>query len=167
MCSYILAAGTILVAKWIASFLFIFLYRMMGFHQPSPLFPFKEEIGKAIVNILSNITSVYALVVLFDRLQLQLTIAMLVIPLLAGLLWSHYNLIRAKRGIAPGKQIDTVFGQFKEQLESRCGKAVAEAIAGEELKKKYLIRSEYACLIGNMSGIILGALMFLYKAPLF
>lgn len=167
MWSYILAAGTILVVKWIASFFFIFLYRMMGFHQPSPLFPFKEEVGKAILNILANITTVYALVVLFDRLQLQLTIAMLVIPFLAGLLWSHYNLVRAKRGIAPGRQIDMVFDQFKEEMEGQCGKAVAEAIAGQELKKRYLIRSEYAYLVGNISGVILGALMFLYRAPLF
>ncbi|MGD2093625.1 MAG: hypothetical protein PVH77_01310 [Phycisphaerales bacterium] len=166
MCLYTLAGCVVLVAKWVCSFFFILLYRIMGFHQPSPLYPFKEEAGKIIVNILSNITAVYALVILFDKLQLQLGIAVLAMPLLAGLLWSHYNLTRAKQGIAPSRQIAMVFVRFKQQVENQYGKETAETVAGEELKKRYLTRSEYAYLIGNISGIVLGALIFLRNLPL-
>jgi hypothetical protein len=167
MRSYILAGCVILVVNWIASFFFILVYRCMGFHQPSPLYPFKEEVGRAIVNIFSNITAIYALVVLFDKLQLQLAIAMLVIPLLAGLLWSYYNLRRAKQGISPSGQVDMVLDRFKEQVESQYGRAIADIVAGEKSKKRYLIRSEYAYLAGNVFGTILGALVFFRNAPFF
>jgi hypothetical protein len=166
MCFYTLAGCVVLVAKWVCSFFFILLYRIMGFHQPSPLYPFKEEVGKIIINILSNITAVFTLVILFDKLQFQLGIAVLAMPLLAGLLWSYYNLTRARRGIAPSEQIAMVFVRFKQQVEKQHGKAIAETVAGEELKKRYLTRSEYAYLIGNIFGIVLGALIFLRNLPL-
>jgi len=166
MCLYTLAGCIILVAKWVSSFFFILLHRIMGFHQPSPLYPFKEELGKIIINILSNITAVYALVILFDKLQFRLGIAVLVMPLLVGVLWSRYNLTRAKQGIAPSRQIAMVFVRFKKQIENQYGKAIAETVAGEELKKRYLTRSEYAYLTGNISGIILGGLIFLNNTPL-
>lgn len=167
MCSYILAGAVVLIMKWIVSFFFIFLYRIMEFHRPSPLHPFKEELGKATINILSNITAVYALVVFFDRLHLQPALAVLVLPLMVGLLWSHYNLTRAKQGIAPGGRVDMMFDRFRQQVAVECGSAVAETVAGEESKKRYLIRSEYAYLAGNISGTILGALLFLRYAPWF
>jgi len=167
MCSYILAGAVVLIVKWIVSFFFIFLYRTMGFHQPSPLCPFKEEMGKAIINILSNITAVYALVLLFDTLYLQPAVGVLVLPLLAGLLWSYYNLTRAQRGIAPGRQTDLMFDRFRQQVATERGVAVAEMVAGEGTKRRYLVRSEYAYLAGNISGTILGALIFLQNAPLF
>jgi hypothetical protein len=167
MGSYILAGAVVLIVKWVVSFFFIFLYRIMGFHQPSPLRPFKEELGKAIINILSNITAVYALVLLFDTLHVQLAITVLVLPLLVGLLWSHYNLTRAKQGVAPGRQVDMMFDRFRQQVAAECGSAVAETAAGEESKKRYLVRSEYAYLAGNLSGTMLGALLFLRYVPWF
>lgn len=167
MCSYILAGAVVLIMKWIVSFFFIFLYRIMGFHQPSPLHPFKEEVGKAIINILSNITAVFVLVLLFDALQVQLVIGVLVLPLLIGLLWSHYNLARARQGIAPGRRVDMMFDRFRQQVVAECGRAVAETAAGEGSKKRYLVRSEYAYLAGNISGTIFGALIFLRYTPWF
>jgi hypothetical protein len=167
MCFYILAGTVVLIVKWIASFFFIFLYRIMGFHQPSPLHPFKEELGKAMINILSNVSAVYVLVLLFHALQVHLVIGVLVLPLLAGLLWSYYNLIRARQGIAPGRRVDTMFDRFRQQVAAECGCAVAETAAGEESKRRYLVRSEYAYLAGNISGTMLGALIFFQNAPLF
>ena len=167
MTSYILAGAVILSAKWILSLFFILVYRSMGFHQPNPLYPFKEEVVRAMVNILSNITAVYALVVLFDMLQRQPFIAMLVIPLLAGLLWSYYNLRRARQCIPPSRQVGMVFDRLREQVESQYGWAIAETVAGEKSKKRYLIRNEYAYLAGNVFGTILGALVFLRNVPFF
>ena len=167
MCSYILAGAVVLVVKWIASFFFIFLYRVMGFHQPSPLRPFKEEMGKAVINIFSNITAVYALALLFGALHVQLVIGLLVLPLLIGLFWSRYNLIRARQGIAPGRRVDMMFDRFRQQVAAECGRAIAETVAGVESKKRYLVRSEYAHLASNISGTMLGALMFFQNAPLF
>lgn len=167
MRSYILAGAIVLIGKWIISFFFIFLYRIMGFHQPSPLHPFKEETGKAIVNILSSITAVYALVLLFGALHVQLVIGVLFLPLLIGLLWSHYNLTRARQGIAPGRRVDMMFDRFRQQVAAECGRAAAETAAGEGSKKRYLVRSEYAHLAGNISGTIFGALLFFRYAPWF
>jgi hypothetical protein len=167
MCFYILAGAAVLIMKWIASFFFIFFYRIMGFHQPSPLHPFKEELAKATINVLSNVTAVYALVVLFDRLHLQPAVAVLVLPLVVGLFWSHYNLSRARRGIAPGRRVDMTFDRFRRHVAAERGSTVAETVAGEGLKKRYLIRSEYAYLTGNISGTILGAFLFLRYAPWF
>jgi len=167
MTSYILAGAVILAVKWISSLLFILVYRNMGFHQPSPLYPFKEEVGRAIVNILSNITAVYALIVLFDKLQLQPAIAMLIIPLLVGLLWSYCNLRRARQCIPPSREVGMVFDRLRKQVESQYGRVIAESVAGEVSKKGYLIRSEYAYLAGNVFGTILGALVFFRNVPLF
>ncbi len=167
MSSYIMSGAVVLVVKWISCLLFILLCRTMRFRQPSSLYPFKEEVVRAVINILSNITAVYALVVLYDKLQLQLAIAMLVIPLLAGLLWGYYNLRRARQGIAPSRQAGTVLDRFKEQLENEYGRAIAETVAGEESKRRYLVRSEYTYSAGNVFGTILGALLFLRNAPFF
>jgi hypothetical protein len=138
----------------------------MGFHQPNPLYPFKEEVVRAMVNILSNITAVYVLVVLFDKLQLQLVIAMLAVPLLVGLFWSYYNLRRARQCIPPSRQAGMVFDRLREQVESQYGRAIADTVTGEESKKIYLIRNECAYLAGNVFGIILGTLVFLRNVPL-
>jgi len=167
MTSYILAGAVILLGKWIISLLFILIYRSMGFHQPNPLYPFKEEVIRAMVNILSNIIAVYALVVLFEMLYLQLAIAMLGIPLLVGLLWSYYNLWRARHGIPPSRQVGMVFDRLREQVESQYGRAIAETLAGEGSKIKYLLRCEYAYLAGNVFGTLLGALVFLRNVPFF
>ena len=165
MTSYILAVAVILSAKWILSLLFILVYRSMGFHQPNPLYPFKEEVVRAMVNILSNIIAVYALVVLFEMLQLQPAMAMLAIPLLVGLLWSYYNLQRARQGIPPSRQVGMVFDRLREQVESQYGREIAETVTGEESKKKYLLRCEYAYLAGNVFGTLLGAFVFLRNVP--
>jgi hypothetical protein len=156
MTSYILAGVVVLSAKWIVSILYILVYRSMGFYQPNPLFPFKEELVRAMVNILSHITAVYVLVVVFDNLQLQPTMAMLAIPLLVGLLWSYYNLRRARQCIPPSRQVSEVFDRLRAQVESQYGRIIAESIAGEESKKKYLIRNEYVYSAGNVFGTILG-----------
>ena len=167
MTPYILAGAVVLAAKWTISLLFIVVYRSMGFHQPSPLTPFKEEIVRAVVNILSNIAAVYVLVVLFDTLELQPAMAMLAVPLIIGLLWSYYNLRRARRGIPPSRQVGMVFDRLREQVESQYGREIAESVAGEKSKKRYLIRSECAYLAGNVFGTILGALVFLRKVAFF
>ncbi len=167
MTSYVLAGAVVLSAKWIFSLLFILVYRSMGFHQPNPLYPFKEELVRAMVNILSNITAVYVLVVLFEMLLLQPAMAMLAVPLLVGLLWSYYNLQRARQCIPPSRQVGMVFDRLRAQVESQYGWAIAESVAGEESKKRYLIRSEYAYLAGNVFGTILGALVFLRNVPFF
>ena len=167
MSSYILAGAVVLVVKWISAILFILFYRMMRFCKPSSLYSFKEEVGRTIINILSNIIAVYVFVVLFNELQIQLAIGMLVIPLLVGFLWGYYNLQRARQGISPSRQAGVVFDGFREQMESKYGKAIAETVAGDKSKRKYLIRSEYAYSAGNMFGIILGALLFLRKASFF
>lgn len=167
MTSYILAGAVILSAKWILSLLFILVYRSMGFHQPNPLYPFKEEVVRATVNILSNIVAVYALVVLFEMLHIQPVMTMLAIPLLVGLLWSYYNLQRARHCIPPSRQVGTVFDRLREQVESQYGRAIAETVTGEESKVKYLLRCEYAYLTGNIFGTLLGAFVFLRNAPFF
>jgi len=167
MSSYILASAVVLVVKWISAILFILFYRMMRFCKPSSLYSFKEEMGRTIINILSNITAVYVFVVLFNELQLQLAIGMLVIPLLVGFLWGYYNLQRAIQGIPPSRQAGAVFDRFREQVESQYGKAVAETITGDESRRRFLIRSEYAYSTGNLFGTILGALLFLRKASFF
>jgi hypothetical protein len=167
MSSYILAGAVVLVVKWISAILLILFYRMMRFCKPSSLYSFKEEVGRTIINILSNITAVYVFVVLFNELQLQLAIGMLVIPLLVGMLWGYYNLQRARQGISACRQAGEVFYQFREQMESQYGKAIAEAVTGNELKRRFLIRSEYAYSAGNVFGTILGAILFLRNAPFF
>lgn len=167
MSSYILAGAVVLVVKWISAILFILFYRMMRFCKPSSLYSFKEEAGRTIINILSNITAVYVLVVLFNELQLQLAIGMLVIPLLVGFLWGYYNLRRARQGISASRQAGVVFDRFREQVESQYGKAVAETITRDESRRRFLIRSEYAYSAGNLFGTILGALLFLRKASFF
>jgi hypothetical protein len=167
MTSYILAGAVILSAKWAISLLFIVVYRSMGFHQPNPLTPLKEEIVRAAVNILSNVAAVCVLVVFFDALQLQPAIAMLAVPLLIGLLWSYYNLRRARQCIPPSRQVGMVFDRLREQVESQYGSAIAESVAGEESKKRYLIRSEYAYLAGNVFGTISGVLVFFRGVPFF
>jgi hypothetical protein len=60
-----------------------------------------------------------------------------------------------------------MFDRFRQQVATERGVAVAEMVAGEGAKKRYLVRSEYAYLAGNISGTILGALIFLQNAPLF
>jgi hypothetical protein len=60
-----------------------------------------------------------------------------------------------------------VFDRLRDQVEIQYGWEIAESIAGEESKKRYLIRSEYTYLAGNVSGIILGALVFLRNVPFF
>jgi len=167
MTSYILAGVVVLSAKWIISILYILVYRSMGFYQPNPLYPFKEELVRAMVNILSNITAVYVLVVVFDNLQLQPAMAMLAVPLLIGLLWSYYNLRRARQCIPPSRQVGIVFDRLRAQVESQYGMTIAESIAGEESKKKYLIRNEYAYSAGNVFGTILGGLLFLRHTPFY
>ncbi|MEJ2703634.1 MAG: hypothetical protein P8Z79_14445 [Sedimentisphaerales bacterium] len=167
MTSYILAGAVVLAAKWTISLLFIVVYRSMGFHQPSPLTPFKEEIVRAVVNILSNIAAVYVLVIFFDELQPQPAMAMLVVPLIIGLLWSYYNLRRARQGIPPSRQVGMVFDRLREQVESQYGREIAESVAGEESKRRYLIRSECAYLASNVLGTILGAFLFLRKVAFF
>jgi hypothetical protein len=167
MTPYILAGAVILAVKWILSLLFIVVYRSLGFHQPNPLYPLKEEVVRAVVNILSNITAVYVLVVLFEEMQLRPAMAMLAVPLIIGLLWSYYNLRRARQCIPPSRQVGMVFDRLREQVESQYGREIAESIAGEESKKRYLIRSEHAYLAGNVFGTILGALVFLRKVALF
>jgi hypothetical protein len=167
MSSYILAGAVVLLVKWISAILFILFYRMMRFCEPSSLYSFKEEVGRTIISILSNIASVYALVVLFNELQLQLAIAMLVIPLVSSLLWGYYNLRRARQGILASRQASVVFDRFREQVENQYGKIIAEAVLGDESKRRILIRSEYAYSAGNLFGTILGGLLFLRKAPFF
>ena len=167
MTSYILAGAVVLSAKWMISLLFILGYRSMGFHQPNPLYPFKEELVRAMVNILSNIIAVYVLVVVFDELQLQPAMAMLAVPLLIGLFWSYYNLRRAQQGIPPSKQVGMVFDLLRGQVESQYGSAIADTVAGEESKKRYLIRNECAYVAGNVFGTILGALVFLRNVPFY
>jgi hypothetical protein len=111
-----------------------------------------------MVNILSNIIAVYVLVVVFDELQLQPSMAMLAVPLLIGLLWSYYNLRRAQQGIPPSKQVGMVFDQLRGQVESQYGSAIADTVAGEESKKRYLIHNECAYVAGNVFGTIFGVL---------
>ena len=167
MSSYILAGAVVLVVKWISVILFILFYRMMRFCKLCSLYSFQEEAGRTIINILSNIIAVYALVVLFNELQLQLAIGMLVIPLLVGFLWGYYNLRRARQGILPSRQAGEVFDRFREQLESQYGKEIAETITGDESRRRFLIRSEYAYSASNLFGTILGAFLFLREVPFF
>jgi hypothetical protein len=167
MSSYILAGAVVLIVKWISAILFILFYRMMRFCEPSSLYSFKEEVGRTIINILSNITAVYVLFVLFNELQLHPAIGMLIIPLLVGLLWGYYNLRRARQGFPPSRQAGVVFDRFREQMESQYGKAIAETITGDESRRRFLIRSEYAYSASNLFGTILGALLFLREAPFF
>jgi hypothetical protein len=167
MSSYILAGAVVLLVKWISAIIFILFYRMMRFCEPNSLYSFREEAGRAIINILSNIIAVYSLVVLFNELQLQLAIAMLVIPLVSSLLWGYYNLRRARQGISASRQAGVVFDRFREQVESQYGKAIADTVVGDESKRRFLVRSEYAYSAVNLFGTILGALLFLRKAPFF
>ena len=60
-----------------------------------------------------------------------------------------------------------VFDRLRAQVESQYGSAIADTVAGEESKKRYLIRNEYAYLAGNVFGTILGALVFLHRVPFF
>lgn len=167
MSSYILAGAVVLLVKWISAILFILFYRMMRFCEPNSLCSFREEAVRTIINILSNIIAVYALVVLFNELQLQLAIAMLVIPSVSSLLWGYYNLRRAKQGISASRQTGVAFDRFREQVENQYGRAIADTIVGDESKRRFLLRSEYAYSAGGLFGTILGALLFLCKAPLF
>jgi len=167
MTSYFLAGAVVLVVKWISAILLILFYRMMRFCKPSSLYSFEEEVGRTTINILSNITAVYVFVVLFNELQLQLAIGMLVIPLLVGMLWGYYNLRRARQGISASRQTGVIFDQFREQMESQYGEAIAETITGDESRRRFLIRSEYAYSASNLFGTILGAILFLRNAPFF
>lgn len=167
MSSYILASAVVLVVKWISAILFILFYRMMRICKPSSLYSFKEEVGRTIINILSNITAVYVLVVLFNVLQLQPAIGMLVIPVLIGLLWGYYNLQRARQGISANRQNSVVSNRFREQMEGQDGNTTEKTIAGDESRRRFLIRCEYAYSASNLFGTMLGAFLFLHKVPFF
>ena len=120
-----------------------------------PLSPLMRKIKSimpivsAVLDIASNFIAVFIIVLLCDKLNIKPTLLMVIIP---GVLTIQNNTSRIKRA---KKEITNV----KYMLEK----------SGEldSYEQELDVRNEYAHLIGDVTGLLLGTIYFLSNAPLF
>ena len=106
-------------------------------------------IMSAVLDVASNFIAVFIIVFLCNKLNITPTLLMVIIP---GVLTIQNNISRIKRA---KKEIANV----KHMLES----------SGESdtYEQELDVRNEYAHLIGDVTGLLLGTIYFLSNAPLF
>lgn len=102
-----------------------------------------------VLDIASNFIAVFIIVLLCDKLNIIPTLLMVIIPGLLTIQNNTSRIKRAKKGIA----------NVKHMLES----------SGESdtYEQELDVRNEYAHLIGDVTGLLLGTIYFLSNAPLF
>jgi len=103
----------------------------------------------AVLDIASNFIAVFAIVLLCDKLNIKPTLLMVIIPGVLTIQNNTSRIKRAKRGIANAKYM----------LE-RSGES-------DSYEQELDVRNEYAHLIGDVTGLLLGTIYFLSNAPLF
>ena len=103
----------------------------------------------AALDIASNFIAVFIIVLLCDKLNIKPTLLMVIIPGVLTIQNNTSRIKRAKEGIA----------SVKHMLES----------SGESdtYEQELDVRNEYAHLIGDVTGLLLGTIYFLSNAPLF
>lgn len=103
----------------------------------------------AVLDIASNFLAVFIIVLLCDKLNIKPTLLMVIIP---GVLTIQNNTSRIKRA---KKETANV----KHMLE-RSGES-------DTYEQELDVRNEYAHLIGDVTGLLLGTIYFLSNAPIF
>jgi len=103
----------------------------------------------AVLDIASNFIAVFIIVLLCDKLNIKPTLLMVIIPGVLTIQNNTSRIKRAKRGIANAKYM----------LE-RSGES-------DSYEQELDVRNEYAHLIGDVTGLLLGTIYFLSNAPLF
>ena len=103
----------------------------------------------AALDIASNFIAIFIIVLLCDKLNIKPTLLMVIIPGVLTIQNNTSRIKRAKKGIA----------NVKHMLEN----------SGESdtYEQELDVRNEYAHLIGDVTGLLLGTIYFLSNAPLF
>ena len=127
--------------------IFILLFILLGplMRKIKSIMP----IISAVLDIASNFIAVFIIVLLCDKLNIKSTLLMVIIPGVLTIQNNTSRIKRAKEGIA----------SVKHMLES----------SGESdtYEQELDVRNEYAHLIGDVTGLLLGTIYFLSNAPLF
>jgi hypothetical protein len=103
----------------------------------------------AVLDIASNFIAVFIIVLLCDKLNIKPTLLMVIIPGVLTIQNNTSRIKRAKKGIANVKYM------FERSGES------------DSYEQELDVRNEYAHLIGDVTGLLLGTIYFLSNAPLF
>jgi hypothetical protein len=102
-----------------------------------------------VLDIASNFIAVFVIVLLCNKLNIKPTLLMVIIPGLLTIQNNASRIKRAKRRIANVKYMLEKSGEpdlYEQELD---------------------VRNEYAHLIGDVTGLLLGTIYFLSNAPLF
>jgi len=103
----------------------------------------------AILDIASNFIAVFVIVLLCNKLNVTPTLLMVIIPGVLTIQNNASRIKRAKKGIANVKYMLEKSGEsntYELELD---------------------VRNEYAYLIGDVTGLLLGTIYFLSNAPIF
>jgi len=103
----------------------------------------------AVLDIASNFIAVFIIVLLCDKLNIKPALLMVIIP---GVLTIQNNISRIKRA---KKGITNVKHMLEKSDES------------DSYEQELDMRNEYAHLIGDVTGLLLGTIYFLSNTPLF
>lgn len=103
----------------------------------------------AVLDIASNFVAVFIIVLLCDKLNIKPTLLMVIIPGVLTIQNNTSRIKRAKRGIANAKYMLEKSGEL------------------DSYEQELDVRNEYAHLIGDVTGLLLGTIYFLSNAPLF
>jgi len=103
----------------------------------------------AVLDIASNFIAVFIIVLLCNKLNITPTLLMVIIPGVLTIKNNTSRIKRAKRGIA----------NVKHMLE--------RSSEPDSYEQELDVRNEYAHQIGDVTGLLLGAIYFLSNAPLF
>jgi hypothetical protein len=101
------------------------------------------------INIASNFFAVFLIVSICNKLNIQPTLLMVIIPGILSIRNGNSRIKRAKEGASNVKNMLDNSGE------------------PESYDQKSDIKTEYINQIGDIVGLILGALYFLYNAPLY
>ena len=103
----------------------------------------------AVLDIASNFIAVFIIVLLCDKLNIKPTLLMVIIPGVLTIQNNTSRIKRAKKGMA----------NVKYMLE--------RSDESDTYEQELDVRNEYAHLIGDVTGLLLGTIYFLSNAPLF
>jgi hypothetical protein len=103
----------------------------------------------AVLDIASNFIAVFVIVLLCNKLNIKPTLLMVIIPGLLTIQNNASRIKRAKREIANVKYMLEKSGEL------------------DSYEQELDVRNEYAHLIGDVIGLLLGTIYFLSNAPLF
>jgi len=103
----------------------------------------------AVLDIASNFIAIFIIVLLYDKLNIKPTLLMVIIPGVFTIQNNTSRIKRAKKGIA----------NVKYMLE--------KSDESDSYEQELDMRNEYAHLIGDVTGLLLGTIYFLSNAPLF